>query len=472
MKLGGFSIILIFKTLICFSQMWSDPITISHTGFNYSPNFTIDNQGVIHCVWVQKLDYNFRKINYSKSINNGESWTSPVLITTNTNFWIDDPHIIADISGNLYVSFDYNVGAWPDVKICYIKFTASDSTWGQQSEIGTGMSNRIIIDQNNRVYFFWFAGTEFYRYLENDVLSDTFSLSSWIQEACFFENIIVDKNNKIHCIGNRKAGDHSHGAHFTCMHENWNPYIDLSDHSFYESGISLNSIGNPSFAWRQLLPSNPNLTGTYFTELENDSIQIPVFFGQGTSYPAIALDYTDRPHIVESQKIDSGYQLIHRYYKQDIWQEQVIEVDVNQFNKKVLVSKNSCIYLVYDKAGTTLFKQTESDYAMIIIRKLELPPGTDEQKTKLLVNIFPNPFSDKAIIEVQTSGSGTVHMKIFDIHGRTILQNKSLTLLSGTKRFIWEGEDDAGKQVENGYYFIQLSEGSNQVVKKVLRIVF
>ncbi len=231
----------------CFGQSWSDPITISHAGSNHNPSFTIDKDGGIHCVWAQKFTYNFKKIYYSKSTDDGLIWTDPIPITTNTDLWLDEPHIIADTSNNLYASYDYNVGGWPNSKICYVKFIAQSSTWSQQTEIATGISNRLVIDQDTRVYFFWFAGTEYYRYLDNDVLSDIISLSSWIEVDCFFDNFSVDKQNQIHCIGNRKAGDYSRGAYFPNINGNWS-YVDLSNNSFYESGISLNSIGLHSFA--------------------------------------------------------------------------------------------------------------------------------------------------------------------------------------------------------------------------------
>jgi len=135
---------------------------------------------------------------------------------------------VADTSRNLYVSYNYDVGGW--TKICYVKYTVSDSIWSQPTEIAHGVSNRLVIDHNNRVYFFWFAGRGYYRYLDNDVLSDTLSPNPGAPERYYFDNLTVDMNNNIHCVGNRTAGDHSHGAYFKCIYGNWNPYLDLSNH--------------------------------------------------------------------------------------------------------------------------------------------------------------------------------------------------------------------------------------------------
>jgi hypothetical protein len=468
MKLGGFAIILIFKTLICFSQTWTDPVNVSRNGSNHSQGFTFDKYGVIHCVWVKWIDpYSYySKIYYSKSIDDGLTWFDPVPITTNSDLWLADPHIVSDTFGNLYVSYDYDVGTWPDSKICYVKYNANDSTWSQQNEIATGWVNKIVITQNNRVYFFWFAGTEYYMYLENNIFSDTLSPSSWIQVDCSFDGILVDNQNTIHSIGNRQIGSYARGSYFSCANGIWNEYLDLSEESCLEGRISLNSMEDPSFIWRQRIPSSSGLQGTYYSKLTDDSIQIPVLISQRTSSLAFTLDYTDRPHIVEVQSIDSGYQLVHRFLINDNWQTEILDQTKIWYIQNILISKNSCLYLIYNKVDSTIAFPPEAHNAAILFRKLELPPGIMDNSQKTEFILYPNPFSDKAIIEIQSSGSDTIRLKIFDIHGRTILQDKSLTKLSGTNRFIWEGEDDAGKQVENGYYFIQLSEGSNQVVKK------
>jgi len=45
-------------------QTWSDPVNISKSGSNYDPGFTIDNNGAIHCVWVQWFGNYISKIYY------------------------------------------------------------------------------------------------------------------------------------------------------------------------------------------------------------------------------------------------------------------------------------------------------------------------------------------------------------------------------------------------------------------------
>ena len=465
------TIILIIALTNCFSQTWSDPVNVSRNGSNHSQHFTFDKYGVIHCVWVKWLSpYSYySKIYYSKSIDDGLTWSDPVPITTNSDLWLEDPHIVSDTFGNLYVSYDYDVGAWPDSKIYYMKYDANDSTWGQQTEIATGWVNRIVITQNNRVYFFWFAGTEYYMYLENNIFSDTLSPSSWIQVACFFDGILVDKQNQLHSIGNRQIGSYSRGAYFSCVNGICNEYLDLFEESCLEGRISLNSMEDPSFIWRQRIPSSSGLQGTYYSKLVADSIQIPVLISQRTSSLAFALDYTDRPHIVEVQSIDSGYQLVHRFPVNDTWQTEILDQTKIWYIQNILTSKNSCLYLMYNKVDSTIAFPPEAHNAAILFRKLELPPGVENSGKPELI-IFPNPFSEEVTIKLLNAISGNIYLKIFDINGRTIYENRFTAQSPGTTRFVWEGINRLGKQVENGCYFIQISDGSNSIVKTIVRI--
>ena len=101
-------IILIFTLLmisILSAQEWSGPINISNTvEQDYDPEFCIDNDGVLHCVWSFKIEQNYRKIYYSKSENDGETWSEPYSISQNNELWMASPKITSDSQNNLYIN--------------------------------------------------------------------------------------------------------------------------------------------------------------------------------------------------------------------------------------------------------------------------------------------------------------------------------------------------------------------------------
>ena len=81
------------------------------------------------------------------------------------------------------------------------------------------------------------------------------------------------------------------------------------------------------------------------------------------------------------------------------------------------------------------------------------------------LEIFPNPFSEKTIIQVKASNSEnhTTNLKIFDHTGR-LLQVKNL---AGNKT-IWDGTDQSGQKLPQGIYFIQIQTAKEKEIKKVI----
>lgn len=451
-------ILLLFSVKIIFAQTWSSPKNISGSGLNVSPDLKIDKNGVIHCVWTHYNTYSFSKIYYSKSSDDGNSWTEPIPITSNSSFLLDEPHIVIDTIGNIFVSYDYDIGG--NAKIFYVKFDAVTATWNAHIFVGYGSYNRILIDHNNRVYFFCFAGTEFYRFLDNNILSEPLSPNSGYPEHFYFDNLTVDEQNKIFCVGNRTAGDHSHGAYFTCVNNEWAPFTDISSKSFFESGVSLNSIGIPSFVWRQIMPDSlPNVRGTYYAKLESDSVGAPFFFAQKTSYPSISVDCNDKPHIIESQKIDSGYKLVHRYLSEGLWNTEVLDSNENWYDRNVIISNKTHIYLLYNKIDTSHFSQTGFN-AMVVYRKLDIPSAIIESFSKPKLLLYPNPFSETITIEWLNSNSNTTFLQIFDLHGNILYTEEQKDKSQGIKKIVKKVSSCIGKQIENGPYIVRVSNGS------------
>ena len=115
-----------------------------------------------------------------------------------------------------------------------------------------------------------------------------------------------------------------------------------------------------------------------------------------------------------------------------------------------------------------LRKENINAKSNIILRKLEIPPGVVENSKKSALIVYPNPFSEKITIEWFNPISDNIYLKILDIHGRTLFNDRSTATSSGLIRFEWNGINTIGKQVENGSYFIQISSGSNVLNKTII----
>jgi len=88
-----------------------------------------------------------------------------------------------------------------------------------------------------------------------------------------------------------------------------------------------------------------------------------------------------------------------------------------------------------------------------------------------LLKIYPNPFRNQTIIQLNTSIPIGKSIKIFNSSGRLIKSFYSSTNhqpLTTNNYFIWDGKDQFGKQVGAGIYFINVDEMSKP--EKVIRL--
>jgi len=75
---------------------------------------------------------------------------------------------------------------------------------------------------------------------------------------------------------------------------------------------------------------------------------------------------------------------------------------------------------------------------------------------------YPNPFTEKTIINYQLRANGYVTLKIYDKLGREIkvLVNECQT--AGSQNAEWDGTDEKGKRVSSGMYFYQLKRDNGK----------
>jgi len=104
------SFFILFISISISAQEWTEPIEVSDMeGAYLDPDMCIDNNGVIHVVWSSgTFGSNNWQIMYSKSENNGETWSEDYDVSQNDTLWMSQPHIANDSENNLYVTYDYN----------------------------------------------------------------------------------------------------------------------------------------------------------------------------------------------------------------------------------------------------------------------------------------------------------------------------------------------------------------------------
>jgi photosystem II stability/assembly factor-like uncharacterized protein len=86
------------------------------------------------------------------------------------------------------------------------------------------------------------------------------------------------------------------------------------------------------------------------------------------------------------------------------------------------------------------------------------------------LNNFPNPFSRSTTITYSIPQPGKVSLKIYDVIGRPIKTLVNGEVAAGTYNIQWKMNDEKGKAVPAGIYFLRIQAGNYSEIKKLLII--
>jgi uncharacterized delta-60 repeat protein len=139
----------------------------------------------------------------------------------------------------------------------------------------------------------------------------------------------------------------------------------------------------------------------------------------------------------------------------------------NDSARDIVYGADGCIYA----AGFSTGDGTDLDFTVI-----SLNPGVYvSEKTNCVagfsdLHCYPNPFSEKTVIEFELPSTSEISLKIFDIKGSLVR-----TLFDGTKsegiyRTIWDGKDHRGSIVSEGCYIIKADDENRTCIKKIIKL--
>ncbi|MCH2042998.1 MAG: T9SS type A sorting domain-containing protein [Saprospiraceae bacterium] len=105
--------------------------------------------------------------------------------------------------------------------------------------------------------------------------------------------------------------------------------------------------------------------------------------------------------------------------------------------------------------------------------KPDIPQHTDriENKLNLVVDAYPNPFSDKLIIRLLTEvdhKKDLVTLKVYSLNAEFIKELKAIDINNSSHRFEWLGKDSYGQNVPNGMYILTAKIGTGKITKKII----
>ena len=130
-----------------------------------------------------------------------------------------------------------------------------------------------------------------------------------------------------------------------------------------------------------------------------------------------------------------------------------------RFNEQVI---RQHIELALGNLGSVLFKEREQ---LATTAGLEMSDG--QPRNFELEKNYPNPFNSGTIIPFSLSSETEVHLQVFDVLGRPVVNLAVGRLQAGRHGVNWEGRDTRGQLVPSGIYFYRLRSGNRAESRKM-----
>lgn len=87
-----------------------------------------------------------------------------------------------------------------------------------------------------------------------------------------------------------------------------------------------------------------------------------------------------------------------------------------------------------------------------------------------LAQNYPNPFNPSTTIAFQTAKDGLAKLSVYNVKGQLVRVLKEENLRSGNHSVVWDGTDEAGKEVSSGLYFYRLDTRDETITRRMLLV--
>jgi len=466
-------LIMVFFCVLNFSILaeseWSEPINISNseTGWDRRPRIAIDNTGKLHCVWLN-TDSVIRKVFYSFSNNQGESWSEPFQITNNETFALGAPSIDIDSDNNIYVIYPYGTS---NPSIAHIRMQKYDGeSWSDPINVTEGQpgagyydNNKMIIDNNDRIYFFWYLGTVYYRYYENGEFSEITQIHNDLPLYSTLVSIKIDNNGNLHGTGKTFENKQVLPVYYKYNGISW-----FAPEIVYPRP-GTEGIGQDIFPKEKIhiviRDGNNEHDGTTYKYKANNEWSIPNLINEDPLDQRILVDKNNKLHIMEWEKNDQNGQLVYYTKKEDVWEGTITVSGAYVYGDTGFNLDNKYIYLLYAQGeweNIYFTRKALSDSTDII-------PHINSLDYKLSQN-YPNPCNPNTTINFSLNKSGNITLKILNVKGqlvRTLVKNYRK---KGEYAIQWDGKDAKGREVASGVYYYRL-QVDNKVRTRSLTLI-
>ncbi len=349
---------------ICSGQSWTPPVNVSNMESSSFPDIAIDGNGIIHIVWIAIFENNVRKVMYSYSNDDGETWSIPFDVSQNSEKALWSANIVIGSDGKLYVSYDYDIGNYYETLVHMKIFDGMD--WSPTIVVSEGMphshSNILVKDFEDRVYVFWFYGYSFcYRYLEGHEWSDVIFP---YEEQHTIESAVSDSDNNIHCAGHYTYwGKTVPGVRITYFKYNkssdvWSD-MSIINEDDVNIGVDIDLDNNflPHILWnKDFTHSSPGIRGHVYCHQIAENIWSEeefVEFCGPNAFQKIHLNEQGHVNVFLTKEFGEGYEFDHCYKSDDTWSCTRIDSSDNSMilGRPNVDEMEGILYIAYGKCS-------------------------------------------------------------------------------------------------------------------------
>jgi hypothetical protein len=108
-----------------------------------------------------------------------------------------------------------------------------------------------------------------------------------------------------------------------------------------------------------------------------------------------------------------------------------------------------------------------SEYVNYLLN-LQTITSLEESLNELISGTYPNPFHDQIQIRYELKEKRNIRLDILDLNGKVIKHLTSGEQQSGIHSIMWNGLNDNGIPVKNGFYFYTLTTNNHSETGKMI----
>jgi hypothetical protein len=114
---------------------------------------------------------------------------------------------------------------------------------------------------------------------------------------------------------------------------------------------------------------------------------------------------------------------------------------------------------------------SERSYLVYVDKNGDVTEDIDTLEVPLIFELdmnFPNPFNPTTNIKFTIPEASNVTLQIYNVRGQLVRNLRNEFMDKGVHVIQWHGDNDYGRRVGSGIYFIRLHDGKNNAIRKSL----